>query len=125
MGFINITLYLVLVCYSFCQSPWDGMNIHCNMEKVSVIVEEDGCKNMNPVDLHYCRGNCPSATTYYHKYPYYKSICQCCKATAETVKIISLDCPPNELNGEKVTKFAYRNTVAECKCHSCDATRKK
>ncbi|XP_057303933.1 bursicon-like isoform X1 [Hydractinia symbiolongicarpus] len=118
-----VIFFFIIKVTSVRRNPWEGMDIYCKPETTHVRVEESGCVSAKPVPLQYCRGNCRSATLYEHKYPYYRSVCQCCKAIQERAKFISLECPA--VNGKKTSKIVYRDTVTKCACATCKMKKKK
>jgi len=119
--FVILTAVILVLCWAGCQSsytPWEGMTIECKPTTVYIDIEEHGCR-AEGVAIEYCEGNCRSATIYSHDAPYYKSICECCKATEMKAKIIPASC-----HGKRNATI-IKNTATRCECNVCETKKKK
>lgn len=97
--------------------PWEGMDIFCEPKVTKVDVEQDGCLATD-VEVKYCQGKCKSATTYTHEYPFYKSVCECCKSKKMENLYVEADCG-EESDGKRM-KVIVRESVTECECSMCE-----
>ena len=93
------------------------------MTKISV--KETSLLLFIAVSLQYCAGNCRSATRYLHEYPYFKSICRCCKAVYVKAKLIDLECPVEEGTADSKTMVVERNVAVKCSCRVCQTKKKR
>ncbi|KAJ7382764.1 hypothetical protein OS493_033050 [Desmophyllum pertusum] len=103
-NYLCIAIAILLISHVTCTT-WKQMGVTCELEDETIQI----CGGLGKVPVKRCRGTCQSISKILSAFPWYETICECCKSTRFTQEDIS--CP-----GGRVQKIFHAKS---CSCQRC------
>uniref|UniRef100_A0A8C6STW1 CTCK domain-containing protein n=1 Tax=Neogobius melanostomus TaxID=47308 RepID=A0A8C6STW1_9GOBI len=87
----------------------------------SRVIEVNGCKSKQPVNMTYCTGNCGSTSVYSEKANSMMYKCECCQETEIANAQVELKCA----DGSSLQHTYSQPTACSCVPSICDEEKRR